>query len=90
LSGAASGREIECEYPIFFDLPFWPSNKYCEVHEIDFSAKFEKEEHSFTGSASEKSAVKTFEITTQWEIITEFFSKYPKFYDGIITVRYFS
>jgi hypothetical protein len=62
MSGVVSGRELECRYSTWIDITFWPSNTYCEVDEIDFSAKFEKEKHSFTGSASEKSEVKTFEI----------------------------
>jgi hypothetical protein len=63
MSGAASGRDLQCSYDTWADLPFWPTNTmYCKAANADFSAKFEKERHSFTGSASEKSKTTTFAI----------------------------
>jgi hypothetical protein len=78
MSGAASVRELECTYVRWLALPFWPSHKYCSVRAVDFSAKFKKEKHSFSVSASLKSEVKTFEIRSlrvdfiPLEIVDEF------------------
>jgi hypothetical protein len=40
----------------------WPSFKYCFTDGVDYSAKFETEKHSFSGSASQKSEITAFEI----------------------------
>ncbi len=79
MTEGASGRELKCRYLKWTDFPFWPSNLYCEVIKINFSTNFEKVEHSFSGSASEKSAVETFKISISpkldfipLEILTEF------------------
>jgi Leucine-rich repeat (LRR) protein len=40
-----------------------PSYKRCSTYAVDYSAKFEAEKHSFSGSASEKSDLKAFEIS---------------------------
>jgi Leucine-rich repeat (LRR) protein len=57
----------------------WAAHKYCETASIDYSEKFESEKHSFTGNASQKSEVKTFEISGSskvdfipLDILTEF------------------
>ncbi len=43
-------------------LPLWPDFKFCQTRIYDFSANFEAEKHTFTGTASEKSETKTFNI----------------------------
>jgi hypothetical protein len=60
MSGAASGREIECTYGKWAEV-FWPVHKHCLTRGVDYSAQFEAEKHTFTGTASEKS-----ETTTLW------------------------
>jgi Leucine-rich repeat (LRR) protein len=79
MTGAALGRELECFYNTQWAVFLWPEHGRCYLESVDFSAKFEAEKHSFTGSASEKSKVKTFEIEEAkqvdfipLEIVTEF------------------
>jgi hypothetical protein len=61
MTRAAFGRELECTYSTW-STTLWPSHKRCRTYNIDYSAKFETEKHSFTGDSSEKSETKTFRI----------------------------
>jgi hypothetical protein len=79
LTGAASGREIRCTYDTNPYFSIWPTFTYCVTRSIDYSAKFETEKHSFTGSPSKKSETKTFYIKNSdkldfipLDILTEF------------------
>jgi hypothetical protein len=79
MTGAASGRELECNYGSSSTI-LWPKIKHCSVEWIDFSAKFEAEKHSFSGSAAEKSETKNFYIWGSYQIDfipLEIFTEFP-------------
>jgi Leucine-rich repeat (LRR) protein len=60
MSVTTSGREIECLYKKWTEV-LWPNFQFCYTSDVDFSAKFEAEKHTFTGTPSQKS-----ETTTVW------------------------
>jgi Leucine-rich repeat (LRR) protein len=67
MTGDAFGRHLECSTQTYY-FTLWPSFKYCATYQVDYSASFEKEKHSFSikysqyyGSA-QKSEIKTFYI----------------------------
>ncbi len=92
-------RELKCYYDTTDLYTLWPSNDRCTTNQIDFSADFEPELHSFTGSPEEKSEVKTFRTRRSpnfdfipLEILSEFpnlnglaveFSKLPTLKAGL-------
>jgi hypothetical protein len=55
-SSFASGRELTCEY-ITFSNVLWPTFNQCVISSADLSETFKTEEHSFTGTPEQKSAV---------------------------------
>jgi hypothetical protein len=61
MTGAAVGRELQCIYERFTPT-LWSSKLQCFNFDVDFSAKFETEKHSFPGHAAGKSEVKILEI----------------------------
>jgi hypothetical protein len=61
MSGAASGRELRCYYGKGAEV-LWPFHEYCYTSDEDYSAKFEAEKHTFTGTPSQKSEVKAFRM----------------------------
>jgi Leucine-rich repeat (LRR) protein len=61
LTGSVFGRKLECEYMSTHTI-MWSDHKYCRTRSIDYSAKFETKKHSFSGSASQKSEIKSFHI----------------------------
>ncbi len=61
ISGDGSGRELQITCTTW-STTLWPSNKWCWTDSINYSNEFEKEKHSFSGSATEKSDTKTFQI----------------------------
>jgi Leucine-rich repeat (LRR) protein len=67
MSGAVSGRELQCVYKSRGDF-LWPSFQFCWINEVDFSANFEAEKHTFTGTPSQKSETKNFEISRAAQI----------------------
>jgi Leucine-rich repeat (LRR) protein len=67
MTGAASGREIECDYERLITA-LWPSHKSCRADSVDYSAKFETEKHSFSGNSSEKLEAKTFRINNSLQV----------------------
>jgi hypothetical protein len=78
MSGAAIGRELRCDYKSGGGF-LWPSFQFCHILRSDFSAKFEAEKHTFTGTPSQKSDTKVVKI--HWtdqvdfiplDIVTEF------------------
>jgi hypothetical protein len=78
MTGAAFGRQLQCEYDSH-SYPLRPSYKRCSTSQVDYSARFESEKHSFSDSSAQKSDVKAFEIwdSTQvdfipLDILTEF------------------
>jgi hypothetical protein len=61
MTGTASGRELECHYGPW-STTLHPTHKRCYTDQVDYSAKFEAEKHTFSGSVSDKSETKTFQI----------------------------
>jgi hypothetical protein len=77
--GAAVGRELGCRYNTWTDT-LRSSYKYCATEGIDFSAKFESEQHSFSSSSSEKIETTAFGIqySPQVDFIPlEIFEEFP-------------
>jgi Leucine-rich repeat (LRR) protein len=70
MTGDAIGRKLQCNYARHADI-LWPSHDLCGTNEVDYSAKFEAAKHTFTGTPSQKSEVKTFRIydSTQVDFI---------------------
>jgi hypothetical protein len=62
MTDTAFGREIQCTYYVSTLDFFWPAHRFCFTFSVDYSAKFEAEKHSFSGSPSQKSEAKTFYI----------------------------
>jgi hypothetical protein len=54
--GTITGRQLECKYS-FGSWYLGPTFNHCFLSRVDFSESFRTENHSFTGSASEKSKV---------------------------------
>jgi hypothetical protein len=78
MTGAASGRELRLTYSAWSDAD-WPFHDFCYTSDVDYSANFEAEKHTFTGTPSQKSKVKTFRMYYSpkvdfipLEIVTEF------------------
>jgi hypothetical protein len=78
MSGPTFGRELRCDYWSRGDF-LWHSYQLCYLLRNDFSAKFEAEKHTFTGTPSQKSETNVVKIhwTTQvdfipLDIVTEF------------------
>jgi Leucine-rich repeat (LRR) protein len=89
MTEAAFGRKIECRYGNWSDT-LWAAHKYCETASIDYSANIETEKHSFSGSASKKIEVKTFEISGSLKvdfIPLDILSEFPNL-NGISIVFY--
>jgi hypothetical protein len=70
MTGAASGRQLQCTSETINDLTLWPSFKRCYTNQVDYSARFEKEKHSFyiTGSSVQKSEVNAFYIQSSAQV----------------------
>ncbi len=58
----AVGRELGCLHYKKPTIELWPEHDSCYNNGADYSAKFESEKHTFSGSASEKSKVKSLYI----------------------------
>jgi hypothetical protein len=78
ISEGGSGRELQCTYTTW-STTLSPSSRWCYTDSIDYSSKFEKEKHSFSGSATEKYELKNFQISRSsqvdfipLDILTEF------------------
>jgi Leucine-rich repeat (LRR) protein len=78
MTGAAFGRELQFGYGIR-DFTLWTLHEFCITTGVDYSAKFEKEKHTFIGSPTQKSGAKSFEISRSpkidfipLDILTEF------------------
>lgn len=55
------GRQLECAYTTYSNT-FWPQHNKCIVDKIEFSGQFISKEHTFSGSLSQKSEIKSFQI----------------------------
>jgi Leucine-rich repeat (LRR) protein len=49
------GRELTCEYGTTSSNALWPTFSYCEIDSVDLSENYKTVEHSFSGTAEEKS-----------------------------------
>jgi Leucine-rich repeat (LRR) protein len=58
----AVGKEVRVSYLSWSHDNLWPTNKQCYTENIDLSAKFENEPHTFSGTPTEKSELKTFQV----------------------------
>jgi hypothetical protein len=81
----AVGRELSCHYDTSFHI-LWPAFNLCELRDIDFSESFKTAEHSFTGTAEQKSAVSVVRFASPTHIDflpKEILSDFPQL-NGII------
>jgi hypothetical protein len=63
LIGDAFGRQLDCQYSTHSDS-LWPSSfRQCYTHQIDYSAKFETEKHSFSHSGKKSRVKKKIQTT---------------------------
>jgi hypothetical protein len=62
LTGAAVGRELACFEFTAKSSTLWPAHEQVYIRNLDLSAKFETEEHSFKLTPGKKLEIKTFQI----------------------------
>jgi hypothetical protein len=59
LSSLVSGRELECSYDTYSDYSshLWATFNQCKIKSVNLSETFRNDEHSFSGTAEQKSAI---------------------------------
>ncbi len=85
INGEAVRRDLECKIYALSEI-LWPATTKCYTQYIDFSDKFQTENHFFPGCASGKSGISTFQIESASRvdfIPLEIVSEFPKL-NGLI------
>jgi hypothetical protein len=81
VGSCVSGRQLLCEYGTKSDYPLWPTFNYCNVSSVDLSEHYKSVEHSFSGTAAQKSAATTvhFERLSQIDFLpTQMLNYFPQ------------
>jgi hypothetical protein len=76
------GRQLTCEYDYESDSLLWPNFHYCKVSWVNLSERYKTIEHSFSGTAAQKSAatVVHFYKPSQIEFLpTQILNDFPRF-----------